>query len=497
MQKAVKYMKKFLSLAAAMLMLLTMLPALADSIPMYEVFPATPDGRIWIEVPNQYDFIPVGREYAIGYIFDASTANASEGERIAHMGILAHVPEGYEPTPNEPEFSDFAVDGKAVLGGAEQTEFCTVIERYTINDFPAVRVDMTGQNYEMIWIGDGADMYFFMYPLVDEAFAQMVREAAETFHLLDPLTPARCDAADYEYSVSDSGVTITRYRGDAVRVAVPSEIEGQPVVALGDKAFYETPVTWVSIPDSVETIGKSCFGGCMQLQTLHLPEGLKEIPDGMLESCCRLLALDIPDGVTRIGAGALWGNFYLIELRLPAALNTIAGGNFVMAEQLQGFIVPEGNTAFKTMDNGAVLLSADGKRFIHYCPWQERTSYTIPEGVEQIDAFAFCDWYSLTEVTVPEGVVTIEGTAFISARSLRTLTLPMSATDLGMIHSDMGDMNIVPVEGGEGMNPGEGATAIAGEVTIIAPEDSAAQRHAEQFHMTFKAAPAADEILQE
>ncbi len=486
-----KYMKKFLSLLLAAVMLLTALPALAASLPLYEVYPATPDGRMWIEVPNELEFIPMDMAHSAGYILDMDASDL-----LAHMCMFVHIPEDYRVRGSEPDFSGFAEDGRAVLGGAERTLSSSVIERYTINDCPAVRVDMIGQAYEMIWIADGADMYFLMIPTTDPEFAQAMREVALTFHLTASRTPARSEAADYEYTVSESGVTITRYTGKAVRVAVPAEIDGQPVIALGDKAFYETPVTWVSIPDSVTSIGAFCFGGCASLMTLRLPTGLTEVPDGMLESAMRLLQLNLPDSVTRIGSGALWGNYYLTELRLPVSLTSIGGGNFVMAEQLVAITVPEGNTAFMTLDDGAVLLTADGTRLIHYCPWQERTSYTIPAGVTQIDAFAFSDWYSLTEVIVPEGVTTIEGAAFLSARSLKTLTLPASAVELGGMN-DMGGLNIAPVEGGEGQPVSEIVSPIAANVTIIAPQGSTAQAHAEQFQMIFEAAPAADEIIQE
>ena len=44
-------------------------------------------------------------------------------------------------------------------------------------------------------------------------------------------------------------------------VLIPSEIDGQPVTALADKAFYEKHVTTVVVPDSVTEIGDLCFSG--------------------------------------------------------------------------------------------------------------------------------------------------------------------------------------------------------------------------------------------
>ena len=108
--------------------------------------------------------------------------------------------------------------------------------------------------------------------------------------------------------------------------------------------------------------------------------------------------------------------------------------------------------------------------------WQECTSYTIPDGVETIGSFAFSDYGTLREIIVPEGVKTIEGAAFVSAFGLQKLHLPASVTDLGRFPGE------------------EGTGSIAGKAIIIAPEGSAAQAYAEQFQLSFEAAPAADEI---
>lgn len=466
-------MKKSCLILLLIVTLLVPACAWAEEIymPFYSAYPASPDDNAWLEIPNAYEMMVLPTSYTLAYLMDPAQMS------MARIGMFAHIPEGFVQQPGDQDVSGFAEDGRKVLDGAEKTEASTVIERYEINDLPAVRVDMTGQGYEMIWVADGGDMYFFMYPLADADFARTMRGVADSFHLVEAKTAPACNPADYEYTADERGVTITKYTGEKQRVAVPSEIDGKPVVALGKNAFYESDVTWLSIPDSVQEIGTFCFSGCSGLQTLYLPQGLKEIPACMLESCFRLLALDIPDSVTTIGDGVFWGNFYLSELRLPASLETLGGMNFTTNLSLERFIVPAENTHFATQDEGKVLLSADGKRFIHYCAWQERESYTIPDGVERIDSFAFLDMSKLTEVIVPEGVTTIEAAAFLHAYRLKRLVLPVSAVELGV---------------GEDNGTGQ----ITGYATIVAPEGSAAQAYAEQFKHKFEAVPAAENTNQ-
>lgn len=475
--------KRIVALLTALCMLLAALPALAQgsTMPFYDVYPVMA-GEAWFELPFRYEPFDVPGSFAVVGIVDPEADNI-----MLANAIFCHIPEGLTLQPGDMDVLGFAEEGRAVLSGTENTGASKVIERYEISDLPAVRVEMLGQGYEMIWVGDSGDMYFFMYPTADARFAEDIRIAAETLHLDEPRTPAISNPEDYIWTDDERGVTIAGYTGTAKRIAIPAEIGGKPVIALNDAAFYEADVTWVSIPDSVERIGRFCFGGCALLQTVKLPAGLTEIPDGLFESCFRLHEAEIPEGVKSIGYGAFWCNFYIRELRLPASLTHIAGCNFVSLDSFERFVIAEGNTAFKALDGGKVLLSADGKRFIHYAPWQQRGLYTVPEGVEVIDAFAFARQESLRSVIVPEGVTTIEGAAFISVPDLQSLTLPESATDLGRAQMQIEEGVVMPSPEGEVKTY---TLPITGYAVIIAPEGSAAQQHAEQFNLIFEAAPA-------
>lgn len=483
-------MKKLLAILMSVL-LMTSGFAAAELLPLYEAYAVTGDGNAYIEVPNAYDFFTAPMSYTYAYIVEERAFS------MAHICVFVHIPEGYVPQLGDEDVTGFAEDGRAVFAGADATDYSTVLERYEINNFPAVRVDMTGQGFEMIWIGDGGDLYFFMYPLLDATFAQQMRDMAKTFHLVEAKSAPVSNPADYAWEADADGVTITGYQGSDSRIAIPAETEGQPVTALADTAFYETAVRWVSIPDSVQEIGPFCFSGCTSLQTLRLPQGLQTIPNGMLESCFRLLALEIPDSVEKIGEGAFWGNFYLSEVRLPASLKTLGNSNFALAECLERFIVPEECTSFRTVDDGTVLLSGDGKRFIRYCTWRDEDVYTIPAGVESIASFAFADWGTLGEIIVPEGVTTVEGMAFTSLQGLERLVLPASAVNIGVVSlgSENGGLYFGSLDGETPPQQSTGVSSIAGAgVTIVAPEGSAAQAYAEQFQLSFEAAPAADEI---
>ncbi|MDE5936605.1 MAG: hypothetical protein K2G83_04280 [Ruminococcus sp.] len=71
---------------------------------------------------------------------------------------------------------------------------------------------------------------------------------------ISEIQPEPTFASDYEYSISDESVTIKKYIGSAVNIAIPLKIEGLPVKKIGSGAFSETEVESVKIPEGVTEI---------------------------------------------------------------------------------------------------------------------------------------------------------------------------------------------------------------------------------------------------
>ena len=107
---------------------------------------------------------------------------------------------------------------------------------------------------------------------------------------------------DFEYTVTDGKVTITKYIGEGGDVVIPSTIEGCPVTEIGAEAFfYCLALTGIAIPDTVEYIRYAAFGWCTSLTEVTLPRALHEIEDAVFLCCKGLQSVDLPDGITRIG----------------------------------------------------------------------------------------------------------------------------------------------------------------------------------------------------
>jgi len=97
-------------------------------------------------------------------------------------------------------------------------------------------------------------------------------------------------------------------------LAIPSQLNGYPVVAIRDSAFLETLYTGYIIPEGVVSIGDYAFAYCYYFDTIVIPNSVASIGEGAFQNCEQLETVVIPDSVTFIGDGAFgWdydGSFF-------------------------------------------------------------------------------------------------------------------------------------------------------------------------------------------
>lgn len=365
----------------------------------------------------------------------------------------------------------FIVEGTALMLGLT-TPQSTRLQEMTINDMPAVLVEMNGQGFDILWIGDSGDLYFFLFPNDDDALVQQMIAVAQSLCVFHRKGEQVNPASDFAYTADGGEVTITDYIGTSEHVLIPSEIGGFPVTMLADKAFYEKHVTTVVVPDSVTEIGEACFSGDNYLVSLTLPDGLAELPPIALESCYSLMDFELPKGLKTIGAGALQAIFYLTHLTIPAGVTDIEQMNFLMMHGLEEVSVAEGSTSFTYDAENGLLMTADKARllhcFFHLAPQKE---IILPEGMKTIDPFAFHYDVTVEKIVLPEGAETIGLLAFGICPKLTEIVIPASVTAIGVMEGQAGSGSI---------------TSFAQNV-LVTPEGSPAWDWAQKTGVTVKA----------
>ena len=147
-------------------------------------------------------------------------------------------------------------------------------------------------------------------------------------------------------------------------ITIPSEINGNKVISLGDSAFKGAKnITGVTIPDSVKGIGVWAFKDCTSLTDVDL------------------------GSVERIAAYAFNGCTELKEIVIPATIKDGASGN-IFEKTLTKITLSEGMTIVPQ----------------YLCARSGITEITIPNSVKEIGLWAFNNCAELKKITILDNV---------------------------------------------------------------------------------------------
>lgn len=465
--------KRMLSLLIAAMLLLSC--AFAEEtgntplMPYYECFAVPLGDNALFEIPNEW-----------GY----QTSDAADVPPMTslltdqnQMVMAMKLPADWEATDASDALGiqAFMVEGTALMLGLT-TPQSTRLQEMTINDMPAVLVSMNGQGFDILWVGDSGDLYFFLFPNDDDALVQQMISVAQSLCVFHRKGEQVNPASDFAYTADGGEVTITEYIGTSEHVLIPDTIDGLPVTALGHRAFYEKTVTTVVVPDSVTEIGAACFSGDNYLVSLKLPDGLKRLPPASLESCMRLYDFDLPQSLEKIYSSVFEFNYYLTHLTLPSSLTEIEQQNFIGLYGLQSLTLAEDNAAFKLDETNGLLMTADGTRLLHcFSDIVPAEEIILPEGVKIVDPFAFHYDYDVKRIVLPEGVETIGAMAFAMCPNLTEIVIPASVTDIGALDGLDGRTGIISYKRNVIVTP-EGSTAwnwaVETGATVKSPEEN-------------------------
>lgn len=461
--------KRLISLILAVLMLLSC--AVAEetgNVPLmayYECFAVPLGENALFEIPNEWGY----QTSDTADVPPMTSLLTDQNQMVMAMKL----PADWKATDASDALGiqSFMVEGTALMLGLT-TPQSTRLQEMTINDMPAVLVSMNGQGFDILWVGDSGDLYFFLFPNDDDALVQQMISVAQSLCVFHRKGEQVNPASDFAYTAADGEVTITEYIGESEHVLIPDTIDGLPVTALADKAFYEKHVTTVVVPDSVTEIGDLCFSGDNYLVSLTLPDGLAELPYGALESCFRLMDFDLPQGLKKISGSALQYNYYLTHLTLPSSLTEIEQLNFIGLHGLQSLTLAEDDAAFKLDETNGLLMTADGTRLLHcFSDISPAEEIILPEGMKTIDPFAFHYDVTVEKIVLPEGTETIGLLAFGICPKLTEIVIPASVTAIGVMEGQAGSGSI---------------TSFAQNV-LVTPEGSPAWDWAQKTGVTVKA----------
>nr|WP_303997384.1 leucine-rich repeat protein [Ruminococcus bromii] len=190
------------------------------------------------------------------------------------------------------------------------------------------------------------------------------------------------------------------------------------ITSIEEKAFASCyDLTDIKIPNSVSKIGKGAFAYCKKLKNISFSNSISEISDNMFYQCGAIENIVLPNGITTIGESAFSECSNLKNIVLSNKLVSIDDNAFNNCTKLLNITIGEnvthiGEAAFSNCINckdinvekdnqfyssiDGVLFDKEHKKLKCYPAGKEDTSYTVPDGVLEIETKAFYGCSHLT-----------------------------------------------------------------------------------------------------
>ena len=216
---------------------------------------------------------------------------------------------------------------------------------------------------------------------------------------------------------------------------------------IGAHAFEGTSLTFLTLPDTVETLGEFAFGNINTLNSVNIPEKLTtadrafagskklnelrnkiegiRIPDGMFENT-GLTTFIVPSGIEEIGKYAFRNNKSTAisfedhqegfkDVILPVGLTKIDSRAFESTE-IGYYDIPD---TVSEIGDGAFRFNANLK------------SIKLPSELKALKGYLFEGNKGMKQLVIPDKVESIDTNAFVNMEGLENVYIPASVTKIG------------------------------------------------------------------
>ena len=186
----------------------------------------------------------------------------------------------------------------------------------------------------------------------------------------------------------------------------------------------------VTIESNIKTIGESVFKSKTKLTTVKFEKKskLEGIGRSAFEGCTNLESIVIPEGVTTIEAYAFKNCSKLVSITLPSTLTTLEEGVF---EGCSSLVEIKSSSNLVKVENNTLFFNT---KLVKYLVSGNADSYTVPEFVTEIEAYAFQNGETIKQMYVGKNVKKIGTAAFIGCKNITSITVPF--VGLGDVYGD-------------------------------------------------------------
>lgn len=218
----------------------------------------------------------------------------------------------------------------------------------------------------IVSVSEPEDVEGFVTPIASSDFEKdTASEAAAGQDSTDSESVDTPNIEDLWWESIDGGLRILGYEGSEQELIIPEEIDGQPVIEIGERAFYQNKtLIRVELPDTVKEISEWSFQFCENLEEIDFGNGVETIKESAFYGCIFLNRLDFPNTLKEIGISAFMNDENLVEINFSEGLQKINLLSFAGCTALKEVRIPEsvesiGESAFEGIQ-GLTMIGAEG-----------------------------------------------------------------------------------------------------------------------------------------
>ena len=194
---------------------------------------------------------------------------------------------------------------------------------------------------------------------------------------------------DYDFLIVDGKLILTKYKGSATEVTIPTVIGEYEVESFGIAYASNQKITSIVIPDKFTVIGTRAFYNCKGLKTVTIGSGVTTIEGLAFGNCQKLESISLGANVKSIGSQAFYQCFLLNNVIIPDSVETIGTQAFRRCYALETIKIGAGVTRIDKMAFyeckalvSATFSSSDGWFVTNNASYNHGQSVTLTDAAQ-------------------------------------------------------------------------------------------------------------------
>ena len=231
------------------------------------------------------------------------------------------------------------------------------------------------------------------------------------------------------FTVDGNGTLTGVVLNGVTDLEIPSMVNSVAVRSIGAYVLTNSPITSLSIPNTVTNIAYFAFYDNRSLAGVTIPGSVVSIGESAFNACGSLKTVVLNEGVRDIGNYAFYNCGNLTVVGLPASLTNIGQSPFGNCRNLNTISVASGNMRYLVENNA--LIDIETRTLVQYPSGRTESEYEVPYGLFAVGYDAFDQVAALKKVVIPASVTSLDRFAFFGSSNMVTIVFKGNAPTVG------------------------------------------------------------------